>query len=147
MIREGVTVGLGTDGQTFNYFEVMRTAQMIHRIKYENPELMKDEQVLRMATTEAAKVLQLEDSIGSLEVGKKADIVLLRDRSTVPIFEVNAINYIVNTCERTDVDTVIVDGEVIMDNGEFTKVDEEEVYEKSKEQAIKLWKINDWPLP
>ncbi len=108
---------------------------------------MKDEQVLCMATTEAAKVLQLEDSIGSLEVGKKADIVLLRDRSTVPIFEVNAINYIVNTCERTDVDTVIVDGEVLMDNGEFTKVDEEEVYVKSKEQAIKLWKINDWPLP
>jgi len=147
LIREGVTIGLGTDGQTFNYFEVMRTAQMIHRIKYENPELMKDEQVLRMATTEAAKVLQLEDSIGSLEVGKKADIVLLRDRSTVPIFKVNAINYIVNTCERTDVGTVIVDGEVLMDNGEFTKVDEQEVYVKSKEQAIKLWKINDWPLP
>ena len=147
LIREGVTVGLGTDGQTFNYFEVMRTAQMIHRIKYENPELMKDEQVMRMATTEAAKVLQLEDSIGSLEVGKKADIVLLRDRSTVPVFEVNAINYIVNTCERTDVNTVIVDGEVLMDNGEFIKVDEEEVYAKSKEQAIKLWKINDWPLP
>jgi len=50
LIREGVTVWLGTDGQTFNYFEVMRTAQMIHRIKYENPELMKDDQVLRMAT-------------------------------------------------------------------------------------------------
>jgi len=147
LIREGVTVGLGTDGQTFNYFEVMRTAQMIHRIKYENPELMKDEQVMRMATTEAAKVLQMEDSIGSLEVGKKADIVLLRDRSTVPVFEVNALNYIVNTCERTDVDTVIIDGEVLMDNGKFTKVDEEEVYAKSKEQAIKLWKINDWPLP
>ncbi len=147
LIREGVTVGLGTDGQTFNYFEVMRTTQMIHRIKYENPELMKDEQVMRMATTEAAKVLQMEDSIGSLEVGKKADIVLLRDRSTVPVFEVNALNYIVNTCERTDVDTVIIDGEVLMDNGKFTKVDEEEVYAKSKEQAIKLWKINDWPLP
>jgi 5-methylthioadenosine/S-adenosylhomocysteine deaminase len=147
LIREGVTVGLGTDGQTFNYFEVMRTAQMIHRIKYENPELMKDDQVLRMATTEAAKVLQMEDEIGSLEVGKKADIVLLRDRSTVPVFDVNAINYIVNTCERTDVDTVIVDGEVLLENGQFTKVDEVEVYAKSKEQAVGLWKKNDWPLP
>jgi len=147
LIREGVTVGLGTDGQTFNYFEVMRTAQMIHRIKYENPELMKDEQVLRMATTEAAKVVQMEKEIGSLEVGKKADIVLLRDRSTVPIFEVNAVNYIVNTCERTDVDTVLVDGEVLLENGAFVKVDEKEVYAKSKEQAVKLWKINDWPLP
>jgi len=147
LLREGVTVGLGTDGQTFNYFEVMRTAQMIHRIKYENPELMKDDQVLRMATIDAAKVLQMDDKIGSLEVGKKADLVLLRDRSTVPIFEVNAINYIVNTCERIDVDTVMVDGEVLLEDGKFTKVDEVEVYQKSKEQAVGLWEINDWPLP
>ena len=147
LLREGVTVGLGTDGQTFNYFEVMRTAQMIHRIKYENPELMKDDQVLRMATIEAAKVLQLEKKIGSLEAGKKADIVLLNDRSSVPIFDVNAVNYIVNTCERTDVNTVFVDGEILLQDGKFTKVDEKEVYAKSKEQAVKLWKKNDWPLP
>ena len=134
LIKAGVTVGLGTDGQTFNYFEVMRTAQMIHRIKYENPELMKDDQVLRMATSEAAKVLQLEDQIGSLEVGKKADIVLLNDRSTVPIFDVNAVNYIVNTSERLDVNTVIVDGEILLQDGKFIKVDQEEIYAQSKKR-------------
>jgi len=147
LLKAGVTVGLGTDGQTFNYFEVMRTAQMIHRIKYENPELMKDDQVLRMATSEAAKVLQLEDQIGSLEVGKKADLVLLNDRSTVPIFDVNAVNYIVNTSERLDVNTVIVDGEILLQDGKFLKADQEEIYAQSKEEAVKLWKKNDWPLP
>jgi len=147
LIREGVTVGLGTDGQTFNYFEVMRTAQMIHRIKYENPELMNDNQVLRMATRQAARALQMEDQIGSLETGKKADILLLADRSTVPLFEVNVKNYIVGTCERTDVETVIIDGEVILKDGKFIKFDEKEVQAKSKEEAIRLWKHNDWPHP
>lgn len=147
LMREGVTVGLGTDGQTFNYFEVMRTAQMIHRIKYENPELMRDDKVLRMATTDAARVLQMEDQIGSLEVGKKADIVFLTDRSTVPLFEVNVKNYIVGTCERTNVDTVIIDGEVILENGRFIKFDEQEVQAKSKEEAMRLWQRNEWPLP
>jgi cytosine/adenosine deaminase-related metal-dependent hydrolase len=147
LIREGVTVGLGTDGQTFNYFEVMRTAQMIHRIKYENPELMNDNQVLRMATMNAARVLQMEDQIGSLEVGKKADILLLADRSTVPLFEVNVKNYVVGTCERADVQTVLIDGEVILLDGVFVKFDEKEVQAKSKEEAVRLWKSNDWPHP
>ncbi|MEL7642790.1 MAG: amidohydrolase family protein [bacterium] len=147
LMREGVTVGLGTDGQTFNYFEVMRTAQMIHRIKYENPELLNDKKVLEMATIDAARVLQMEDQIGSLEVGKKADILFLADRSTVPLFEVNVKNYIVGTCERSDVDTVLIDGELIMENGKFVKFDEKEVQARSKEEAVRLWKRNDWPHP
>ena len=147
LMREGVTVGLGTDGQTFNYFEVMRTAQMIHRIKYENPELFNDKKVLEMATIDAARVLQMEDQIGSLEVGKKADILLLADSSTVPLLEVNVKNYIVGTCERADVDTVLIDGELIMENGKFVKFDEKEVQARSKEEAVRLWKRNEWPHP
>jgi cytosine/adenosine deaminase-related metal-dependent hydrolase len=147
LIEAGVNVGLGTDGQTFNYFEVMRTAQMIHRIRYENPELFSDAEVLKMATMNGAINLQMENEIGSLEVGKKADIVLLDDRSTVPIFDVNVKNYIVGTCERMDVNSVIIDGDLIMKDHEFCNVDEEEVRAKSKETARALWKRNDWPTP
>jgi cytosine/adenosine deaminase-related metal-dependent hydrolase len=147
LIKAGVTVGLGTDGQTFNYFEVMRTAQMIHRIRYENPEVMKDDEVLRMATIEAAKVLQKEDEIGSLEVGKKADVVVLNNRSTVPLFEPNVKSYIVGTCERIDVNDVVIDGEIVMKDGEFYNLDEEEVRAKSHETAVKLWDRNEWPTP
>ncbi len=147
LIKAGVTVGLGTDGQTHSMFEVMRTAEMIHRIRYENLEVMPDYDVLKMATIEGAKVLQRENELGSLEVGKKADIVLLRDRSTVPLFEKNVASYIVGTCERIDVDTVIVDGHVELKHGEFLNVDEEETMARCREVAVKLWKRNNWPTP
>jgi len=71
----------------------------------------------------------------------------LTDRSTVPLFEVNVKNYIVGTCERTDVDTVIIDGEIILLDGQFVKFDEKEIQAKSKEEAVRLWQRNDWPLP
>jgi cytosine/adenosine deaminase-related metal-dependent hydrolase len=147
LLQAGVTVGLGTDGQTFNFFEVMRTAQMIHRIRYENPELFSDADTLRMATMNGAKCVQMENEIGSLEVGKKADIVILSDRSTVPVFNVNVKNYIVGTCERTDVDTVIIDGDVILKDHEFCNLDEAEVRAKCQETAKALWKRNEWPTP
>ncbi|MFA5853192.1 MAG: amidohydrolase family protein, partial [Spirochaetales bacterium] len=92
-IKAGVCVGLGTDGQTHSMFEIMRTSQMIHRIKYEDLELLPDGQVLTMATRKGAEALLMEKEIGSLEVGKKADLIMLKDRSAVPIFEKNVENY------------------------------------------------------
>jgi 5-methylthioadenosine/S-adenosylhomocysteine deaminase len=128
-------------------FEIMRTAQMIHRIKYEDLEMLPDQQMLRMATIDGARALQMEDEIGSLEVGKKADLVLLNDRATVPIFEINVANYIVGTCERVDVNTVVIDGQVVMKDGEFLLVDEEKVRAKTQAEAIQLWEVNGWPTP
>lgn len=146
-IKEDVCVGLGTDGQTHSMFEIMRTAQMLHRLKYENLELFPDSDVLGMATRKGSEALLMEKEIGSLEVGKKADILLLKDRSAVPIFEENVENYIVSTCERSDVDTVIIDGNTVLQNGEFVSIDEMAVYSDSKKEAIDLWEKNGWPLP
>ena len=146
-IKEGVCVGLGTDGQTHSMFEIMRTSQMIHRIKYEDLELLPDGEVLTMATRKGAEALLMDKEIGSLEAGKKADLIMLKDRSAVPIFEKNVENYIVSTCERSDVDTVMIDGKVLLRDGEFVSVDEKAVYAKSKEEAVDLWRRNDWPLP
>lgn len=146
-IKEGVCVGLGTDGQTHSMFEIMRTAQMLHRLKYENLELFPDSDVLGMATNKGAEALLMEKEIGSLEVGKKADLIFLKDRSAVPIFEENVENYIVSTCERSDVDTVIVDGNILLRDGEFVSVDEMAVYSESKKEAVELWRKNGWPLP
>lgn len=146
-MQADVTVGLGTDGQTHSMFEIMRTAQMIHRIRYENLELLPDDQVLAMATIEGAKCLLKGNEIGSLDVGKKADVVLLNDRSAVPVFDVNVVNYVVSTCERGDVDTVVVDGEIVLRRGEFENVDEERALAHCREEAVKLWRENDWPTP
>lgn len=147
LIKEGVKVGFGTDGMTHSMFEVMRVGQIIHRVRYENLEVFPDYQVLKMATLGGAQVMQLDHEIGSLEVGKKADITLLNDRSTVPLFEDNVANYIVGTCERHDVNTVIVDGEIILRNGEFASVDEEETLARCREVALDLWRRNGWPTP
>jgi cytosine/adenosine deaminase-related metal-dependent hydrolase len=146
-ITKGVCVGLGTDGQTHSMFEIMRTCQMIHRIKYEDLELLPDSQMLDMATVKGAEALLMEREIGSLEVGKKADLIMLEDRSAVPIFEKNVENYIVSTCERSDVDTVMIDGKIILAGKEFVSIDERAVYEKSKQEAVDLWRRNNWPLP
>ncbi len=147
LLQADVTVGLGTDGQTHSMFEIMRTAQMIHRIRYEDLELLPDDQVLAMATIEGAKCLLKEHDIGSLDVGKKADMVLLNNRSTVPVFDANVVNYVVGTCERTDVDTVVIDGQIILRHGEFVNVDEEQALAHCREQAVELWRRNDWPVP
>jgi 5-methylthioadenosine/S-adenosylhomocysteine deaminase len=146
-IKEGVCVGLGTDGQTHSMFEIMRTSQMIHRIKYEDLELLPDNQVLTMATNKGAEALLMDREIGSLEIGKKADLIMLTDRSAVPIFEENVENYIVSTCERSDVDTVMIDGAIILKNGEFVSIDEMAVYQESRKEAVDLWRRNHWPLP
>jgi cytosine/adenosine deaminase-related metal-dependent hydrolase len=147
LLKEDVTVGLGVDGMTHSMFEIMRTAQMIHRIRYENLEILPDEQVLAMATIEGAKCLQMEDEIGSLEVGKKADILILKNQSTVPLFERNVVTHIVSSSDRADVDTVIVDGQVVLRHGKMQTVDEEAVLALCRAEAIKLWEANGWPIP
>jgi 5-methylthioadenosine/S-adenosylhomocysteine deaminase len=146
-IDAGVNVSLGTDGQTQSMFENMRAAQMIHRIRYEDLELLPDEQMFEMATINGAKSLHLEDKIGTLEVGKKADIVLLKNNSPVPVFENNVMNFIVTVADSAHVDTVIIDGNMVVKGGEYLLLDEEEVRARCQAQAVDFWKRNDWPTP
>lgn len=146
-IDAGVNVSLGTDGQTQSMFENMRAAQMIHRIRYEELELLPDDQMFEMATINGARSLHLEDKIGTLEAGKKADIVLLKNNSPVPVFDANVMNFIVTVADSAHVDTVMIDGDVVVKGGEFTRLDEEAVRAHCQEQAIDFWKRNDWPTP
>ncbi len=146
-IDAGVNVSLGTDGQTQSMFENMRAAQMIHRIRYEDLGLLPDKQMFEMATINGARSLHLEDQIGTLEVGKKADIVLLKNNSPVPVFENNIMNFIVTVADSAHVDTVVIDGNLVVKGGEYLLMDEAEVRAKCQEQAVDFWKRNDWPVP
>lgn len=147
LIEAGVTVGLGVDGMTHSMFEIMRTAQMIHRIRYYHISMFPDEKVLEMATIEGAKCLGKESELGSLEEGKKADLVLLRNRSAVPVFEKNVYNHIVSSCDRSDVNTVFIDGRLILSDQSFVSLDEDQVRNRCREAALRLWKENQWPVP
>jgi cytosine/adenosine deaminase-related metal-dependent hydrolase len=146
-IDAGVNVSLGTDGQTQSMFENMRAAQMIHRIRYEELELLPDEQMFDMATINGARSLHMEDKIGTLEPGKRADIVLLKNNSPVPVFDANIMNFIVTVADSAHVSTVIIDGNVVVEDGEFKLLDEEAVRAHCQEQAVDFWKRNDWPTP
>ena len=146
-IDAGVNVSLGTDGQTQSMFENMRAAQMIHRIRYEDLNLLPDKQMFEMATINGAKSLHLENEIGTLEVGKKADIVLLKNDSPVPVFENNIMNFVVTVADSAHVDTVFIDGNKVVERGEYLLMDEDEVRAKCQEQAVDFWKRNDWPTP
>jgi len=147
LVKAGVTVGLGLDGMTHSMFEIMRSSQMIHRIRYYNMTMWPDQQLLEMATIQGAKCLGMEKEIGSLESGKKADITLLDNRSTVPVFEKNIYNHIVGSCDRADVSSVFIDGRLVYDKRQFTMIDEQAAREKCKAAALDLWKKNKWPTP
>ena len=130
-----------------NMIPFIKAAQMIHRIRYEELELLPDKQMFEMATINGARSLHMENQIGTLEVGKKADIVLLKNNSPVPVFENNVMNFVVTVADAAHVDTVIIDGNKVVEGGEYLLMDEEEVRAKCQEQAVDFWKRNNWPTP
>ncbi len=144
LITAGIPVALGTDGMTQSMFEIMRTSQMIHRLRYEELELLPDKEVFKMATINGAKAIQKEDEIGTLEVGKKADIVLLENSSPVKVFEANIWNYLVSVADSAHVKAVFVDGTLVVNDGVHQLVDESSVRAECQEQAEDFWKRNDW---
>jgi len=142
MIRQGVTVGLGTDGAASNnnldMFEEMRLAALLPKATSGDPTALRAFQALEMATLGSARALGLDKEIGSLEVGKKADIVLVdfRRPHLVPCFDV--VSDIVYSARADDVHTVIVDGKVVLKERRFTKLDEEEILSKASQRAHSL---------
>jgi 5-methylthioadenosine/S-adenosylhomocysteine deaminase len=138
----GVNVGLGTDGpasnNTLDMFETMKVAALLQKLVYLNPKVLPVHEVLRMATVNGAKALGLEKETGSLEVGKKADIILvdLSKPHMKPLHNIYA--GIVFSAHGSDVDTVIVDGKILMENRQVKTLDEQAVIEKAEKTALDL---------
>jgi 5-methylthioadenosine/S-adenosylhomocysteine deaminase len=138
----GVNVSLGTDGPASNnsldMFETMKIAALLQKLTYQNPTVMPAYEVLKMATINGAKALGLGESIGSLEVGKKADIILvdLSKPHLKPLHNIYAS--IVYSARGSDVDTVIVDGKILMKNRKVKTLDEQAVMEKAEKTALNL---------
>lgn len=141
LIEEGITVGLGNDGYVFDQFENMRVAFLLHRVYHKDPRVTNPEMVLEMATINGAKLYGLEKEIGSIEIGKKADIAIINPKlSPTPIIPESVYGHLINTISGKDVETVIVNGKILMENQEVKTIDEEKVIEISRESAKNLWK-------
>ncbi|NLN39369.1 MAG: amidohydrolase [Smithella sp.] len=144
MLKAGVTVGLGTDGcasnNTLDMIREMNTAAKLHKVARLDPTLMDARTVLRMATIEGAKALGMERLTGSLEVGKKADIIILDlDKPHLtPVY--NEYSHLAYAAGGADVDTVIIDGKVVMENRRLLTIDESAVMENVREIACGIRK-------
>ncbi|KAF8850851.1 atrazine chlorohydrolase/guanine deaminase [Acephala macrosclerotiorum] len=144
LLNSGVNVGLGTDGapcnNTNDLLQEMKFAAIIHKAKSYDPTMINAEQVMEMATINGAKALGLQDSIGSLEVGKKADFVAIDMRKVhlQPYF--SAVSAVVYCATGKDVEMVIVDGKVVVKAGKLTTMDEEEVWKEADVRAHQILK-------
>ena len=141
LLEEGISVSLGADGAACNnrldMFTEMRTAALLQKVLH-GPEVLPANRVLRMATIDGAKALGLESEIGSIEPGKKADLSVVRlDRlHSTPARE--PVSSLVYSAETDDVDTVIIDGEILMRGGKLLTISESETIATANVEAKKL---------
>lgn len=135
MIENNINVSLGTDGQgsgsNLDLFETMKFTALLQKGIQENAVSMPAYEVLKMATINGAKALNLEDKIGSLQEGKIADIIILNlnDVVTNPVNDI--VSDIVYNAKGTNVETTIINGNILMESRKIKK-DEKEVFEKSR---------------
>ena len=144
LLNLGVVVGLGTDGPASNnnldLFEEMRSASLMGKLISGNPESMSARTVLNMATTGGARALGMEDDIGSLKPGKKADvtIVAMDTPHLTPVYD--PISHLVYSAKASDVRDVIVNGEIIVRRGRIMTVDEAELRAQVRAMAADIAK-------
>jgi 5-methylthioadenosine/S-adenosylhomocysteine deaminase len=133
MLRKGVTVSLGTDSPCSNnnadMFEIMKITALLHKGITGNPTLLPAEQVLEMATIEGARALSWENEIGSIKIGKKADLAIinLKKPHLCPLY--NETSHLVYAAKASDVETVIINGKIVMENRKLTTLNIEKVME------------------
>jgi 5-methylthioadenosine/S-adenosylhomocysteine deaminase len=109
-------------------------------VHHHNPGVIPSFQAIDLATTNAAKALQMEDQIGSLEVGKKADLLIIKPNQPSPLLPQLFYDTLINDVNGSDVQTVLVDGRVVVEDGNLVNIDEEQVQRKVVEQTTALWK-------
>ncbi|MBW6440735.1 amidohydrolase [Patescibacteria group bacterium] len=142
LFEKGVVVSLGTDGSASNnnldMFSEMDYAAKLAKVTTLNPEVAKAKEVVRMATINGAKALGMENEIGSLELGKKADLIILdfNKPHLVPVYDY--YSHLVYCASGSDVETSIINGKVILENRKIKTFNLEETIEKSNSIAEKI---------
>jgi 5-methylthioadenosine/S-adenosylhomocysteine deaminase len=142
LLEKGICVSLGTDGAASNnsldIFEEMKTAALLQKVHTLDPTVLNAHEVFEMATINGADALGLENEIGTIEVGKKADIALV-DMKTPGLTPFrNPVSHLVYSANGADVDTVICNGELLMKNRELQTIDEASVISLAEEASQDL---------
>jgi 5-methylthioadenosine/S-adenosylhomocysteine deaminase len=142
MLDAGVRVGLGTDGAASNndldLWEEMRLAALLQKVDRMDPEVLPALTALSMATDGGARAIGLGDRVGSLEPGKQADVIQVAfdDVHHVPLYDV--ISHLVYVTDEQDVRSVVVDGAVLMRDGEFLTLDTVQIAAEARALAARI---------
>ena len=146
MLRTGVNVGLGTDGAATNndldLWGEMHTAALLQKGVRQDPTAMPAPETFRMATVGGAVALNLEDKIGSLEAGKRADVILVDfdQPHLTPLYDV--YSHLVYAVNEADVRTVLINGQIVMRDRELLTLDEEAVKTRAREVGLRIRNSN-----
>lgn len=144
MLRAGVAVGLGTDGAAsnndLNLWEEMDTAAKLHKLITKDATTINAREALEMATIRGARAIHLEKEIGSLEAGKLADLLIVDIDSAhqAPLY--NVYSHLVYATKASDVETVMINGRMVMENRRPLTIDERAVRAKAVEYRDRIRK-------
>jgi len=139
MLRRGISVGLGNDGYIFDGFD-MRAAYLLHRVVSRDPNAIDAYTILEMATIRGAELYGLAEQLGSIELGKRADLIVIKpDVLPTPLNQDSVIGHLINSVDGQDVRTAIVDGKTVMKDRKAMTVNEEEAQREAQAAAAGLW--------
>jgi len=142
MLNKGVNVALGCDGgpsnNSYDMITEMKLAASIHKVRLHDPTTMPAERVLEMATVGGARATGMQDQLGTLEPGKLADIVLVNLDSVHMVPNNNYVSDLVYAGSGADVDTVIIDGKIVMEDRNVKTLNEQEIIQQARERAKAL---------
>ena len=128
MMKEGVRLGLGTDGAASNndlsMWEEMDTVAKLHKVFTGDPKVISAQQAFELATIRSAEALHMEKEIGSIETGKRADLVLVAQDALNQLPLYNIYSHLVYATKTSDVQTVIINGRVVMRDRRLLTLDE-----------------------
>ena len=141
LIENDICVSIGTDGASSNnnldLIEELKTASLLQKVSTLDPNVLNSHEAIAMGTIKGAEALGMDSEIGSIEVGKKADIILIDTNSASMVPDSSTLtSNIIYSANGSNVDTTICDGKILMENKKLTVLDEQEIYNKARE-AIK----------
>jgi len=142
MINAGVCVSIGTDGAPSNnrmtMIDEMWVTSLIHKCRLLDPTVMPAQQVLAMATCDGARALLWENEIGSLEAGKKADLIVVNPDSATMLPMHDPVANMVYAMRAENVESVMADGQWLMRDHKILTVNEQEVIQEAKQRAAAI---------
>ena len=134
MLEKGINLCIGTDGaasnNSLNMFHEMNLLGLIHKGNKQKADCVSAREIFRMATIQGAKALGMDANIGSIEIGKKADLAILNLRIPSMTPRNDLLAGLCYSANGSEVETVIIDGKITMENRKVLTLDEERIYEE-----------------